>query len=336
MSHFKQVTSTPPSPGLTNAVIMGRKTWDSIPPKFRPLDGRLNVVLSRQGLVDGSSIGGDNIVVATSLEDAMEKLQSRSNHGSTFIIGGGEVYSQAIKSGLVKRVVYTNVKGLPEDAEFDAFFPELSDVEWDCVPFSASSFDNNSDRDQVAKKAKAAEEYVDAKSGLRYEFLEYIRRGNSVTTKSMTMEAVTAEVSDASSSDTIPEGADINPEEVQYLNICRDIIENGVKRGDRTGTGTLSKFGVQMRFTLRDGILPLLTTKRTFWRGVAEELLWFVKVNMSNSLLDSYMPMEVNSISSFQFPHFITLIHLIGVNQCQRTRRKKDSYLGWQWLSRVP
>jgi len=63
---------------------------------------------------------------------------------------------------------------------------------------------------------------------------------------------------------------------MQYLSLCSDILTNGVKRGDRTGTGTLSKFGTQMRFSLRDNTLPLLTTKRTFWRGVAEELLWFV------------------------------------------------------------
>ena len=64
---------------------------------------------------------------------------------------------------------------------------------------------------------------------------------------------------------------------MQYLDLVRDVIANGVRRGDRTGTGTLSKFGVQMRFDLRDGKLPLLTTKRVFWRGVAQELLWFVK-----------------------------------------------------------
>ena len=44
-------------------------------------------------------------------------------------------------------------------------------------------------------------------------------------------------------------------------------MDNGVQRGDRTGTGTLSKFGVQMRFNLRDDVFPLLTTKRVFWRG---------------------------------------------------------------------
>lgn len=67
-----------------------------------------------------------------------------------------------------------------------------------------------------------------------------------------------------------------NAEEEQYLDLVRRIIEDGVPRDDRTGTGTFSVFGAQMRFSLRDDVFPLLTTKRTFFRGVAEELLWFV------------------------------------------------------------
>jgi hypothetical protein len=58
--------------------------------------------------------------------------------------------------------------------------------------------------------------------------------------------------------------------------LIRKILAEGVTRGDRTGTGTVSIFGAQMRFSLRDDVLPLFTTKRTFWRGVAEELLWFI------------------------------------------------------------
>jgi dihydrofolate reductase/thymidylate synthase len=69
----------------------------------------------------------------------------------------------------------------------------------------------------------------------------------------------------------------VNHEEMQYLNLIHDIMENGVIRGDRTGTGTVSKFGVQMRFSLRENVFPLITSKKVFWRGVAEELLWFVK-----------------------------------------------------------
>ena len=66
--------------------------------------------------------------------------------------------------------------------------------------------------------------------------------------------------------------------EYQYLNLIRDILETGIYKGDRTGTGTIGKFGTHMRFDLRNSF-PLLTTKRVFWRGVAEELLWFVSGN---------------------------------------------------------
>lgn len=53
---------------------------------------------------------------------------------------------------------------------------------------------------------------------------------------------------------------------MQYLELVKEIIDNGAERSDRTGTGTLSVFGRQMRFDLRHSF-PLLTTKRTFWRG---------------------------------------------------------------------
>ncbi|KAJ8909846.1 hypothetical protein NQ315_013332 [Exocentrus adspersus] len=66
-------------------------------------------------------------------------------------------------------------------------------------------------------------------------------------------------------------------EEYQYLRHIKNIIEKGVKREDRTGVGTFSIFGAQMRYTLHDNVFPLLTTKRVFWRGVVEELLWFIR-----------------------------------------------------------
>ena len=64
--------------------------------------------------------------------------------------------------------------------------------------------------------------------------------------------------------------------EQAYLNLCQHVLNNGVKKEDRTGTGTISVFGHQMRFNLQDGF-PLLTTKRVPFRLIASELLWFIK-----------------------------------------------------------
>jgi thymidylate synthase len=64
--------------------------------------------------------------------------------------------------------------------------------------------------------------------------------------------------------------------ERQYLNLLADILENGVQRGDRTGTGTLGVFGRQMRFDLSKGF-PLLTTKKLHRKSIILELLWFLR-----------------------------------------------------------
>ena len=97
-----------------------------------------------------------------------------------------------------------------------------------------------------------------------------------------------------------------NVQELQYLNLIQEILQSGDRRSDRTGvgtffvarglwlvadcvtitTGTMSRFGCQMRFDLRYSF-PLLTTKRVFWRGVAEELLWFISGNTDGKVLSA-------------------------------------------------
>lgn len=124
-------------------------------------------------------------------------------------------------------------------------------------------------------------------------------------------------------------------EELQYLEIIQHIISNGIKTKDRTGVGTLSTFGRQMRFSLRNNSFPLLTTKRVFWRGVVEELLWFIKgdtnsnhlsqkgvtiwdKNGSRDFLDSkHISREegdLGPIYGFQWRHFGASYHTMNNN----------------------
>ena len=64
--------------------------------------------------------------------------------------------------------------------------------------------------------------------------------------------------------------------EWQYLDLLRQVWEQGDERADRTGIGTRSVFGAQMRFDLSDGRMPLITTKRVYWKTATREMLWFL------------------------------------------------------------
>jgi dihydrofolate reductase len=117
-----------------NAVIMGRKTWDSIPPKFRPLRGRLNVVISRSfapGLPQDPAGGPDaGPVEASSLEAALEYLRAKKAAGTTgtagttdnrvFVIGGAQIYAATLGLAEARRVLLTRVQS---DFSCDTFFP---------------------------------------------------------------------------------------------------------------------------------------------------------------------------------------------------------------------
>ena len=76
----------------------------------------------------------------------------------------------------------------------------------------------------------------------------------------------------------------MNPEEQQYLNLNRDILERGTMECGRNGN-TISLFGASMRFSLKEGKIPILTTKKVAWKTCLKELLWFIRGQTDNSLL---------------------------------------------------
>jgi dihydrofolate reductase len=100
-----------------NVVLMGRKTWQSLPPNSRPLPNRRNIVLTRQA--DFSVPEG--VLKFFSLEDALASIEEGTQ---CFVIGGGEIYTEAIANPLCRLLYVTEVDG---DFDCDVFFPPYQD-----------------------------------------------------------------------------------------------------------------------------------------------------------------------------------------------------------------
>lgn len=114
--YFKEVTSKTTTENSRNAVIMGRKTWESIPAKFRPLPDRLNIILSRSY---ENEIIDSNIIHANSVESSLSLI---SNVDRIFIIGGAQIYNELINNPLVSQLLITEIEHPnPESVEMDTF-----------------------------------------------------------------------------------------------------------------------------------------------------------------------------------------------------------------------
>lgn len=136
MAHFKQQTAGAP-------VIMGRKTWDSLPPRFRPLPGRHNIVVTRQAgwQAEGAERAG-------SLQDAFA-LCAHRQPAEVWVIGGAQIYAEA--EPLAQRAVVTV---LERDHEGDAYAPTLDPAAW---------------------RETQREAHVSAKEGIAFSFVTYER-----------------------------------------------------------------------------------------------------------------------------------------------------------------
>lgn len=116
MAFFKRTT-------LHHRVIMGRKSWESLPVKFRPLPNRINVVISRN---ERFQLEGAHTF--QTVEDAIADAKNTTD-STTFIIGGGQIYSHCLHANLVDEMYLTHVDAAFADA--DVFFPAIHANEWE-------------------------------------------------------------------------------------------------------------------------------------------------------------------------------------------------------------
>lgn len=239
---FKELTVGPNTDdGKKNVVIMGRKTWESLltitKPGKNPLPGRLHYVISSSAAKDiGVDRFQESSEVFPSLKEALDSADEDERIREVFVIGG------------------------------QALFKESQNYKNHCKNIFETRIGQNVEGDVKVSKDLTSGFVLSeiskafAEKGLNYDFTRWIN----------------PKLFSEHHEEFLRKAFSQPNQEQQYLNLIRDIIENGVEKRDRTGVGTRSTFGNMMRFDISQ-TFPLLTTKRVYWKGVVEELLWFLR-----------------------------------------------------------
>lgn len=303
LDYFNKVTTG-------HIVIMGRRTWESLPDRYRPLPGRLNIILTRN--IDkhtpigklSNNIDDDIYNWTADTADANGKYKMRSRVGPIwtscahldkvichltqagsafvgrvpFIIGGAEIYEWALDTLPIVSAYITEVyiNSKKDMSKFDTFFPTYDPNNW--KPRGLANIDNISSNQLVVIGADPMRRYTtngrasskDKGDGIYAEsepiFYRFIRYG------AMTQTQIIDRVNSGLYS------------EYQYLDIMHDIMQTGLDRSDRTGTGTLSIFGTQQKYDLSKEF-PITTTKRIPLRMIFEELMLYITGKTDNKIL---------------------------------------------------
>jgi len=229
MKKFREVT-------MGHRVVMGRKTYESI---GKPLEGRINVVISRKGPIDG-------VIVYDSLKTALLECKEKYDKNvKTIVIGGGEIYRQCFEDPELYRnlhLLYMTQLNFEKPYECDTFFPNILK------------------NDEIYEK-----------------WVEIIEHGETLYNYPIFHDDGTITMTPPG----IPMAGDfsvsrhINREEQNYLDLCKDILDNGEMVDTRPGVKAKSCFSRNLRFDVRNGVIPILTTKLVFLRGSLEEILFF-------------------------------------------------------------
>ena len=249
LKNFQQITTGKSE--TKNIVIMGYKTWLSIPEGKRPLKDRMNIVLTKSHIVSES----ENVKSFKSLEKAFS--WSSKGDGEIFVIGGTQIFNECCKSEYID-----NLSKLYVTRFDDNYHPRNT----------THSFPSQLFNDMKLVK----------QSAINHEICE---RPHLETPKSFLDEYLKEQTSKSISFtfDIYQNKNEINEEEYQYLNLLNKVLEEGLETESRNSK-VFSLFGERMVYDLSKGF-PLLTTKRVGYKTVLRELLWFINGSTSNQEL---------------------------------------------------
>jgi dihydrofolate reductase/thymidylate synthase len=258
MKYFKRITTSDYKKCHKNIVIMGYNTWLSLPERFKPLKGRINIVITMNHLKD-MNFESDDIKVFNSFDFCYEYLSKEEENGNLlgekFIIGGGQLYNYVNNKyeSSVDKVYETLIN---YDIEINTHYSSLRETRY------------------------------------LYKKLEFNMEKNTnfelINRKYMDSDIVKVKCNDETfhgvSYNIYQNKLFFNENEVKYLNLMKSILyKNNIK--DSRNSKVISSFGEKMMFDLRDGF-PLLTTKKMPFKTILRELLWFIGGSTSNKDLN--------------------------------------------------
>lgn len=293
LKYFKDLTKD-------NVVIMGSKTFFSIPVEFRPLKNRLNIVLTNNKDLLNNKHKIDNLIFTNlkpsnnilKFQEKPNEIQNNKlkfiftiirnnnifNKKDVFIIGGQKIYEMFLE-------LFNNEIYYP-DLQFNKIYLTLIEKDYKCDTFFPKLTENFK-LIKYSKKSYSEEEDV------HFRYLEYQK-------------------------DIIS----LNGDENKYIKIASKILNNGRLRNDRTGVGIYSIFGTQTSFDISKYI-PILTTKRVPFKTCVHELLWFLNGDTNNKNLQDKKVNIWNGNSSREYLDKIGLDNL-EENDC-------GACYGFQW-----
>jgi dihydrofolate reductase / thymidylate synthase len=249
MKNFQNITI---NPNIKNILIMGYKTWLSIPESKRPLKDRFNIILSR----NHSIVEDDNTKLYRSLDEAFNACKDLK--GEIFVIGGSQIFSECCKpeyKNNLSKIYLTKFNDDYHPRDTTHSFPiHLFD---DMKLISESGMENEiCSRPHIDNQEKSfLQEYLSETYTKTIQFTFNIYQNKS----------------------------EINEEESQYLNLLERVLNEGIETESRNSK-VFSLFGEKMTFDLSKGF-PLLTTKKVGYKTILRELLWFIKGSTSNQEL---------------------------------------------------
>jgi len=262
MKHFKNITSQEYVKGHKNIVIMGYNTWKSIPDKFKPLKDRINIVITNNHYSEFNGIDDTGIfLVFKSFELCYQFLKNaelnKNMLGKKFIIGGSQLYDYVWSD------YFHNIDHIYETIiNYEVNLDKLKEMD---IKISEISF--NIGQEFI----KMNHHYIDdCKIILNKSIKEYFNDDYNE------LHGIQLNI--------FQNKRNTNHEEKQYLDLMKNILhKNNIK--DSRNSKVISSFGEKMVFDLRKGF-PLLTTKRTPFKTILRELLWFISGSTSNKDLN--------------------------------------------------